>query len=132
MKPIAAKPGILHFYRVMAYVTAVLLIVLCLAMVFKYGWAEGSSVQLSGDTWVGRIGFAHGWLYFIYLVVAFLLTTRLRIPPGRMLLVLLAGTVPIGAFFAERKVTRWFHARVNGQPITEQEQARVAEEARSS
>ncbi len=132
MKPIAVKPGLLTFYRIMAYVTAVLLIGLCVAMVFKYGWDQGTATQLAGDTWVGRIGFLHGWLYFIYLLVAFVLTTRLRIPLGWMLLVLLAGTVPFGAFFAERKVTRWFRARAEGEPITSQERSRPAEEDRTS
>lgn len=132
MKPIAAKPGLLLFYRIMAYVSAILLIALCLAMVFKYGWPEGTPTQEQGDTWVGAIGFVHGWLYFIYLLIAFVLTTRLRIPLGRMLLVLLAGTIPFGAFFAERKVTRWYHARTAGDPITLDEQARFAEEATAS
>jgi acetylornithine/succinyldiaminopimelate/putrescine aminotransferase len=35
-------------------------------------------------------------------VTAFELTVRLRVPLVRMVLVLLAGTVPFGAFFAER------------------------------
>jgi integral membrane protein len=122
------KPGVLTFYRIMAYVTAVLLLLLCLAMVFKYGWPTGSPTQLQGNTWVSRIGFAHGWLYMVYLGVAFLITKEIRVPIGRMLLVLLAGTVPFGAFFAERRVTRWFRHRVAGEP-TEWEQA---EESRTS
>ncbi|GAA4865660.1 DUF3817 domain-containing protein [Saccharopolyspora rosea] len=122
------KPGVLNFYRIMAYVTAVLLILLCLAMVFKYGTPAGSAEQLAGNTWTTRIGIAHGWLYMVYLLVALKLTMALRVPLGRMLLVLLAGTIPTGAFFAERKVTRWYRLRQEGRPIVEQ----ASEESRAS
>ncbi|MDR7301065.1 DUF3817 domain-containing protein [Haloactinomyces albus] len=109
------KPSVLlTFYRVMAYVTAVLLIGLCVSVVLKYGWPDGSTIQQSGEAWTTTIGIAHGWLYMLYLVVAFFLTRMLRIEIGHMLLVLLAGTVPFGAFFAERKVVRWFHDRQHG------------------
>ncbi len=108
------KPGVLTFYRIMAYVTAVLLILLCLTMVLKYLWPEGTSMQQLGDSWTMMIGIGHGYLYIVYLFVALVATVRLRVPLGRMLLVLLAGTIPFGAFFAERKVTRWYHLRLEG------------------
>ena len=111
------KPGVLAAYRVMAYVTAVLLILLCLAMVFKYLWPEGSSAQLMGDSWTTTIGIGHGYLYIVYLFVALVTTVQLRIPYGRMLLVLLAGTIPLGAFFAERKVVLWHRLRTGGEPL---------------
>lgn len=128
------KPGVLIFYRIMAYVTAVLLILLCAAMVLKYGhflglWPEGSATQETGTTWVTTIGIAHGWLYMVYLLVAVVATTQLRVPMGRMLLVLLAGTIPFGAFFAERKVVRWHELRMAGKPIV---QPQTAEETTAS
>lgn len=104
------RPGVLlGCYRVMAYVTAVLLIVLCMAVALKYSWPEGSATQALGETWTTRIGITHGWLYMVYLVVALLITSSLRVRISAMLLVLLAGTIPCGAFYAERQVTRWFH-----------------------
>lgn len=128
------KPGVLIFYRIMAYVTAVLLILLCAAMVLKYGhflglWPEGSATQETGTTWVTAIGIAHGWLYMVYLLVAVVATTQLRVPMGRMLLVLLAGTIPFGAFFAERKVVHWHELRMAGKPIV---QPQTAEETTAS
>jgi integral membrane protein len=125
---------VLIFYRIMAYVTAVLLILLCAAMVLKYGhflglWPEGSATQQTGTTWVTTIGIAHGWLYMVYLLVAVVATTQLRVPMGRMLLVLLAGTIPFGAFFAERKVVRWHELRLAGKPIV---QPQTAEETTAS
>ena len=56
------------------------------------------------------MGQIHGFAYMIYLVCAFELTVRLRIPLVKLVLVLLAGTIPFGAFFAERKMTHAWQA----------------------
>lgn len=122
------KPGALAFYRIMAYVTAVLLIVLCLAMVLKYLWPAESSIQQFGDTWTTLIGTGHGFLYIVYLFIALIVSVQLRVPMARMLLVLLAGTIPLGAFFAERRVTHWYHQRAEGRPLSE----KAAPESRSA
>jgi integral membrane protein len=92
------RRAVLIRYRVMAWVTGTLLI----PLVFV-----ATPLDLWGDTPTPAaiLGFAHGWLYVVYLVCAFELTVRLRYPLGRMLLVLLAGTVPFCSFIAERKVT---------------------------
>ena len=113
------KPGVLAFYRIMAYVTAVLLLVLCMAMVFKYATPSGSTLEQAGTAWTTRIGILHGYLYIVYLFIALITTVQLRIPLGRMLLVLLAGTIPFGAFLAERKVTRWNRLRLEGRSLDE-------------
>lgn len=92
-------PGVLTRYRVMAWVTGVLLLVLVfVAMPLKYVGDD--------DRLVGVVGVMHGWLYLVYLVVAFLLANRLRWPLGRTVLLLLAGTVPFMSFVAERRVVR--------------------------
>ena len=52
------------------------------------------------------VGFAHGWLYVVYLIFAFEVCYKAKWPLGRMAWVLLAGTVPTAAFFVERRVTR--------------------------
>jgi len=90
-------PGTLLRFRIMAWVTGVLLLLLVLvAMPLKY---------LGGDErLVHVVGVMHGWLYMAYLVAAFLLAYQLRWPLGRMLLLLLAGTIPLASFYAERKV----------------------------
>ncbi|HMK62353.1 MAG TPA: DUF3817 domain-containing protein [Acidimicrobiales bacterium] len=88
-------------YRVLAYTTAVLLVVLVFAGIPLQLWAH--------DLWVVRIvGTMHGYLYLVYLLVAFHLTRRLRVPLVWMVLVLLAGTVPFCAIVAERLLTRRF------------------------
>jgi integral membrane protein len=86
-------------YRVMAYTTAVLLIILVfVAVPLQFG---------AGIPIVAKVvGTLHGYLYLVYLGVAFDLTRKLKVPIGWMILVLLAGTIPFCAFVAERKLTK--------------------------
>jgi integral membrane protein len=86
-------------YRVMAYITGAVLIVLCFA---------GIPLQLAAhnNVIVNDVGTVHGILYIIYLVVSYLLTRRLRLPLGPTLLVLLAGTIPVLTFVVERWLMR--------------------------
>ena len=97
---IAANHRSLVRYRVMAYVTGVLLIVLVFV---------GVPLQAAGVTsLVAKIvGTTHGFLFIVYLIAATDLTIRLRVPIGRMILVLLAGTIPFAAFYAERRLTEF-------------------------
>ena len=63
-------------YRVMAYITGVVLIILCFV---------GIPLQVvAGKPEVANdVGVLHGMLYIIYLVFAFLLARRLRLAPAR-------------------------------------------------
>ncbi|MGW8379668.1 DUF3817 domain-containing protein [Streptomyces sp. ODS28] len=95
------KKSVLTRYRVMAYITAVLLVLLTIGFICK------RLVGMESATgFVTVVGIAHGWLYVIYLVFAFDLGQKARWPLGKQLWVLLAGTIPTAAFFVERKVTR--------------------------
>jgi integral membrane protein len=92
--------GALLRYRAIAYVVGVVLIVLVvIGMPMKY-LADNPIV-------VETVGPAHGFLYIVYLVAVFDLGRRVHWPLGRMVLVMLAGTVPFVSFYAERVVTRW-------------------------
>ena len=87
-------------YRVMAYVTGVVLVVLCFV---------GIPLQIAGYPAVANdVGVLHGILYIIYLAAAWLLARRLRLPAKPTLIMLLAGTIPILTFVVERWVTRRF------------------------
>jgi len=87
-------------YRVMAYVTGVVLIILCFV---------GIPLQIAGYPAVANdVGVLHGILYIIYLVCAWQLALRLRLAVKPTLIMLLAGTVPIMTFIVERWVTRRF------------------------
>jgi integral membrane protein len=84
-------------YRVMAYVTGVVLIVLC---VFAIGQAFTDDAAI-----VNVIGTVHGLLYIVYLIVSYPLTRRLRLPVGPTVAVLLAGTIPVMTFVVERRIS---------------------------
>ena len=87
-------------YRVMAYVTGVVLVILCFV---------GIPLQVAGHPAVANdVGVVHGILYIIYLVFAWLLARRLRLSVGPTVIMLLAGTIPIMTFVVERWVTRTF------------------------
>ena len=113
MNPLAAA---LTRYRVMAWATGVLLLLLTLHVVLQliqfdgetFSWAgvfeqQGLDVVVPGSGHV--IPIMHGWLYLVYVVSAVDLWLRTRLPFGRTVLVVLAGTVPAMSFVAERWVT---------------------------
>jgi integral membrane protein len=95
------KQSVLTRYRALAYTTGVLLILLTLGVIGKY------VLDVNGAEGFTRVvAIAHGWLYVVYLVFAFDLGSKAKWPFGKLLWVLLAGTIPTAAFFVERKVTR--------------------------
>ena len=96
--------GALTRYRIIAWVVGVVLLVLVLVgMPLKYLGDQDSVVAIVGPI--------HGFLFMVYVVLTFDLARRARWPFGRMLLVMLAGTIPFFSFWAERKVSRsWIPA----------------------
>ena len=85
-------------FRVMAYVTGVMLLVLVfVAMPLKYFFGQPLLVAI--------VGMAHGFLYMAYIVITLLLAERCRWRPVDALVILVAGTIPLASFFAERRVT---------------------------
>ncbi|MEO6605689.1 MAG: DUF3817 domain-containing protein [Aeromicrobium sp.] len=94
-------------YRVMANIVGVLLIVLILGGVpLKYLATDGSGAQDAGEWITTYLGIAHGWLYMIFLVMAALLARKARWTIPFTITTLLAGTVPIVSFWAERRATK--------------------------
>jgi integral membrane protein len=87
----------------MAYVTGVVLMVLCFV---------GIPLQVFGhnDAVVNYVGTTHGILYLIYLAAAYLMSRRLGMKPGspQTVILLLAGTIPVLTFVVERWMTRRF------------------------
>ncbi len=90
--------GALRRYRIMAWIVGVGLLVLVLvAMPLKY---IGDN-----DTVVAIVGPLHGFLYMAYVVLTFDLARRAKWSFVRMVLVMLAGTIPFLSFWVERKVS---------------------------
>ena len=92
-------PAALTRYRVLAWIVGVLLIALVLVAV---------PVKYIGhvDEPVTVLGTLHGWLYFIFFVLACDLAVRARWSLKDTVLTVLAGTVPLLSFYAERVATR--------------------------
>ncbi|MGO1278038.1 MAG: DUF3817 domain-containing protein [Cellulosimicrobium funkei] len=69
--------GALARYRVLAIITGVMLLILCVEMLVKYG--VGAFVDVDGIMrYVSWIPFAHGWIYVVYLVTVLDLWTKMR------------------------------------------------------
>lgn len=93
-------------YRVLAFVVGVLLAFCSLvAFPLKYFTTEGSGIQQFGED-ASIMWLFHGWIFMVYVVVAFLLSRRADWTIRFTLLVLAAGLVPLLIFFVERVVTR--------------------------
>jgi integral membrane protein len=96
-------------YRVIAPIVGVLLATLVfVGMPLKYLTTGGSGAQAFGDDVTSVVGVGHGFLYMVYLVVAFLLWRQTRWPLPFAILVLLAGLIPLVIFWVERSVVRRF------------------------
>lgn len=91
-------------YRVLAMIVGVLLLALAVGMVLKYLTTEGTDVQAFGDQLTGVVALIHGWVYIVYVVVAFLLSRRAGWSLEFLVVLLLAGLVPVMIFFVEHRV----------------------------
>jgi integral membrane protein len=97
---LASAAGPLKAYRFMAFLTGVVLLAGTIALILKYA----ASVDFGGV--YAALWIAHGWLFVVYVIVTAVLGLRLRWPPARYVLVMLAGTIPTMSFVAEHFVTR--------------------------
>ncbi|HVT22859.1 MAG TPA: DUF3817 domain-containing protein [Mycobacteriales bacterium] len=97
--------GALLRYRVVAIIVSILLVVL---------FAIGIPLEFAGghkgvDAVVGT---AHGvFFYPLYIVLTLDLTRRVRMTPPQLVLTVLAGTIPLASFYAERRTTHYVRER---------------------
>ena len=110
-RTVAEAAGALLRYRIMAFVTGVVLLTGCVTLILKYGTSLDME-PLTGYVWV-----AHGWLYLIYVIATAMLGFKLRWPLPRYALVMLAGTIPTASFIAEHFVTRHTRAAAAPEPV---------------
>ena len=102
--------NLFNAYRVLALVVGVLLAFCSLvALPLKYLAADGSDLQQFGESasimWV-----VHGWVFMVYVVVAFLLSRKAGWTIGFTILALVAGLIPLLIFWVEHVVTQRFRA----------------------
>lgn len=119
--------GAIRRYRVAAWVTGTMLLVLTAHVIMQF-------VQFSGPLDLGavfdqpglsvlvpRAGIwvpaAHGWIYVAYLVTVLDLWSTMRWGYGRLVAMVLAGVVPVMSFILERRVHAQGLAQVSlGRP----------------
>ncbi|WP_402461671.1 DUF3817 domain-containing protein [Isoptericola aurantiacus] len=91
--------GALTRYRVLAIVTGVMLLILCVELFFKYVVPVQAVIDYA--FWVP---FAHGWIYVVYLVTVLDLWAKMRWGFGRLATMVFAGVVPVMSFVLEKRV----------------------------
>ena len=97
-------------YRVMAYITGVLIIIVVFAGIPLQIWDHNTFI-------VNQVGTVHGVLYMVYIACAYLLASKLHMKPKPTVLLLLAGTVPVMTFVVERWMERtYIGPALAGQP----------------
>lgn len=96
----------LRFYRPMAIITGCMLLVMCVEMIFKYIVFRGDPDALVfGSFDLGSaVPIAHGWVYVVYLIACVWLNMQMKWSLGRLILLALAGVVPIMSFVLESKL----------------------------
>lgn len=125
----------LTFYKISAWVTGIMLLLLVLEMVFRYGF--NVELYAGGTTMTGEqnvLGFhpenfvtgglnlsvtvliTHGWLYVVYLLAAFRLWSLMRWPALRLLMIALGGVVPFLSFIVETRIHRETVAELSARP----------------
>ena len=87
-------------YRVMAYITGTVLIILCFVGIPLQVFANNLVI-------VKYVGTLHGALYIVYIIVAFIMTrmVRMKVASPSTVIVLLAGTIPVLTFVVERWIS---------------------------
>jgi integral membrane protein len=116
----------LKLYKISAYVTGTLLLLLVLEMILKYtgihreiylGSPQGFlalvpwnpadlRIHTSGVNLSTGILIAHGWLYVVYLFMDFRLWSLMRWPFTRFIAIALGGVVPFLSFIVEHFISR--------------------------
>lgn len=91
-------------YRVMAFVTGGMLLLLCLEMLLKYVVQVNGFGQPVIGSWVA---FVHGWIYVIYAVTVFDLWSRMRWSFGRIVVLIAGGVIPVLSFVMETRASGW-------------------------
>ena len=118
----------LTFYKATSWITGVMLLLLCVEMVLRYGFNlflfAGGTNTVTGEAF--GFGFAqaepaavdggvnlsiavliaHGWLYVLYLIADFRLWSLMRWPFTRFILIALGGVIPLLSVILEKKVHR--------------------------
>ena len=90
------------FYKYMAFVVGIALAVATIALIARHT----TSPDFANASWYAHLWMAHGYLYMVYLVATFNLGVKSNWKISKMLVVMLAGTIPLMSFVAEMKIAK--------------------------
>jgi integral membrane protein len=97
-------------YRALAFVVGVLLLLGTLDIILKYGFSDGSGPQRFGSdfSWIWVF---HGWIFIVYVIVAFILTQRAKWSIPQFLVMMISGLIPVTIFFVEHFAAKRLRAQ---------------------
>lgn len=127
--------GALKLYKVFAFITGIMLLILVAKMIMDYGFgyelyaggttADGAENSLGfhpKDSVIDGTGISywiaviHGWIYVIYIIAGFRLWYLMTWKVGRLVTIVLGGVVPFLSFVVERKIAREVRTDVESNP----------------
>ena len=119
VKRFTSARNALKFYRVMAFITGTMLLILTAEMIYKYLIAADSETSLTFCDFnlSAAIAICHGWCYVVYLIGCFWLNQQMRWSLGRYVILALAGVVPVLSFILERRIHRLVEAVLEGAVV---------------
>lgn len=102
--------GVLMRYKVMAFVTGSMLLLLCVVTLLKYTVLSGDE---GFDSFATLVGIVHGWIYMIYIFTCAHLWVVQKWKLGRLITMALGGVVPFLSFIVERRVEQQVRGGAN-------------------
>lgn len=93
--------GALKRYSVMAYVTGIFLLLLCLEMILKY--LVFPPLDIDSPSWFTVVAIVHGWIFLFYCLTCLDLGVKARWIPAKWVTTILAGVIPVLSFVLERR-----------------------------
>ncbi|MCT1683240.1 DUF3817 domain-containing protein [Corynebacterium appendicis] len=84
----------LRLFSVAAWITGVMLLLLCARMIMEYGF----DMDVSLLSWVAIL---HGWMYALFLLATLNLGMKARWSTSQWIVTAIAGVVPFLSFFVE-------------------------------
>lgn len=86
----------------MAFIVGTALVCATLALVLRHT----TNPELATASWYGFLWMAHGYLFMIYLIATFNLSIKRNWNLGKMLVVMVAGTIPFMSFVTEARLAK--------------------------
>ena len=127
--------GSLTFYKIFAFITGIMLLLLVAKMIMDYGF--GQEIYIGGTTADGTdnsvgihpdgavvggqaasfwVAVVHGWIYVVYVIAGFRLWYLMNWRISRLVMIVLGGVVPFLSFIVERRIAAEVHGEMQANP----------------